>query len=381
MKLVYIANVRLPTEKAHGLQIIKMCENFAKASKFGENLDVELVVPKRFNRIKEDIFLFYNVKRNFKITKIPCFGLFSANGFLGMIYFLTQTVSFLFVARLHLLFSRFDILYTREQIAGLFYKNFVLEIHSLPKKITFFHKIIWQRANKLVVLTNYIKEIIVKNGVANDKILVEADAVDLNEFDIPISQKEARKKIGLPLNKKIILYAGSLTLFDWKGVDIILQAAKFINNNCMFVLVGGEKLEIEALKNKFDIKDSNNVLFAGQKSHSLIPFYIKAADVLTLPNKAGDVWSEYYTSPLKLFEYMAGRRPIVASNIPSIKEILNVNSALLFEANSAVDLVEKINLILANQDLGKKFADNAYKIVMNFTWKKRAQTIINFINC
>ena len=59
-KIIYLANVRLPTEKAHGIQIVKMCEAFA-----GLGLEVELVVPNRLNSIQDDIFDYYGVKKNF----------------------------------------------------------------------------------------------------------------------------------------------------------------------------------------------------------------------------------------------------------------------------------------------------------------------------
>ena len=65
-KLVYIANARIPTEKAHGIQIMKMCEAFS-----AQVVDVELVLPRRLNRIKENPFDYYGVKKNFKITKLP----------------------------------------------------------------------------------------------------------------------------------------------------------------------------------------------------------------------------------------------------------------------------------------------------------------------
>jgi len=379
MKLVYLANIRIPTEKAHGIQIMKMCESFVALKIKGQAVEVELVVPDRSNAIKEDPFLFYNVKQNFKITKIPCFGLFSLPGFWGKVSFLIQEISFLLMAKGYLLFKHFDLLFTREQLTGLFFKNFILEIHSIPRKISFFHKIIWQRSTKLVVLTNYIKSLIVANGLPEEKILVAADAVDLQEFDISLSTNEAREKLDLPVNKKIVLYAGSLLLYGWKGVDVLLQSAQFIKNNSLLVLVGGKKQEIESLKRLSNILDESDILMVGQKPHNLIPYYIKAADVLVLPNKAGDVWSEYYTSPLKLFEYMAGRRPIVAADLSSIREVLDKENAVLFEPNNPLDLAAKINLVIDNPDLGHQLADKAFQKVTNYTWDKRAQTIIKFI--
>src|SRR3989338_4583286 len=67
MKIIYIANTRLPTEKAHGLATMKICEAFARTG-----VTVELIVPKLW-RHSSDPFLFYGVKSNFKINKIFCF--------------------------------------------------------------------------------------------------------------------------------------------------------------------------------------------------------------------------------------------------------------------------------------------------------------------
>ena len=84
MNFVYIANARIPTEKAHGIQIMKMCEAFASLG-----IDVELVVPWRFNSIHVDSFEYYGVKRVFKIVKIPSLDLTA----FGKIGFLIQAFS------------------------------------------------------------------------------------------------------------------------------------------------------------------------------------------------------------------------------------------------------------------------------------------------
>ena len=67
VKIIYIANVRFPTDKAHGLQIAKTCEALSSLG-----ASVILLVPERRNKIKEDSFTFYNVKQNFEIKKEPC---------------------------------------------------------------------------------------------------------------------------------------------------------------------------------------------------------------------------------------------------------------------------------------------------------------------
>ncbi|MCX6731757.1 MAG: glycosyltransferase family 4 protein [Candidatus Parcubacteria bacterium] len=371
MRLIYIANARIPTEKAHGLQIMKMCEAFAQ-----KGLKVELVIPWRFNRIKEDPFAYYDIKKNFKITKIPSLDLIK----FGKIGFWIQSFSFAKIASGYAFFKKSDIIYSRDVLPlfflSFFGKNIVWESHGAQNNPIIGRTI--KKCDKVVAITKGVKDFYVqKYNIDEDKILVASDAVDLKEFDITISKKEARQKLNLPKNKRIILYSGSFYLYDWKGIDVLLGAAKYFDDKYLFVLVGGAEKEILEIKEKFNLK---NILLIGHQPHSLIPIFLKAADVLVLPNKKGDANSEKYTSPMKLFEYMASGVPIVASDLPSIREILNKNNAVLVEPNNPAALTERIKNMLQNPELADKISKQAYLDVQNYTWEKRAEKILDFVN-
>ncbi len=188
----------------------------------------------------------------------------------------------------------------------------------------------------------------------------------------------AELKFVLPQDKKIILYAGSFYLYDWKGVDVLLEVAQKLNaENWLFVLVGGNAKEIKEIQNKYQLE---NILLVGHQPQNEIPIYLKAADILVLPNKKGFEASEKYTSPLKLFEYMASGRPIVASDLPSIREILNENNAVLVEPNNAKALAEGIKKVLSNPELVDKISQKAYEDVKNYTWGKRVSQILKWID-
>ena len=371
MKLIYLANIGLPGDWAHSLQIMKMCEVFA-----GLGVDVEIIVPKRSVKalINEDPFVFYNVAKTFKITRLFCIDL--VPGGTSLFNFLLRTFSFLCSARIYLFFKHFDILYTREQFAGLLFRQVVYELHYLPKKISLYHKINWHKAKALIVLTRFIKDQLVQWRIKADKILVEGDAVSLEEFSSAMAKEDARKYLALPLDKKIILYTGSFFTHSWKGVDVLLESAKHISGEYLFVFVGGNEKEIAQVKKDYV---QNNLLFIGQKLHKEIPYYLKAADVLVLPNKKGDPHSEKFTSPLKLFEYMAAGRPIVASDLQSIREVLNADNSILVEPNIPESLSKGIRKVFENSELAEKIAWQASVDVRNFTWQKRAERIINFV--
>ncbi|MBI4049953.1 MAG: glycosyltransferase [Candidatus Doudnabacteria bacterium] len=181
MRIIYLDSGRLPTEKAHGLQIMKMCEAFAAGG-----AEVELVISSRKNPGAGDPFEYYQVKRNFEITRLWSLDLVNIVSKYGS---WLSRLSFIFTAKRYLKSQRYDVLYLREHMSGLFFRNFVLELHILPQKIRRADLKIWQKARKLVVLTSHTKKLLVEHGIPEGKILVAPDAVEAAKFEIRNSKR------------------------------------------------------------------------------------------------------------------------------------------------------------------------------------------------
>ncbi len=370
-KILYIANHRLPTEKAYGIQISKMCESFA-------DLDYEtvLVAPYRISKIKDDFFEYYNVKRNFRFKKIfsPDFYL---PGRLDRIAFQIKYFISAAILAIYALIKKADIIYSRDELPlyflSFFHKNLVFEIHNFSKKRVFFYKRLKNKKIKVIAISNGIKNELEKNGFDSKNLLVAFDGVDLAKFDIDISKTEARNKLNLPLNKKIVIYTGHL--FKWKGVDTLVEAAELLKD-VLFIFVGGMVSDVEKFKKGHSLE---NILFLGHRPYRDIPLFLKAADVLVLPNEKEEKISELYTSPLKLFEYMASRRPIIASDLPSIRDVLDEKSAVFFEPGNANHLAKGIEKIIESENLAQALSARVFEKVQNYTWQKRAEKILEFI--
>jgi len=364
-KIIYIANARIPTEKAHGLAIMKMCEAFARAG-----VDVKLLIPRRLNTIKDDPFEYYGVKKSFKIKKLPAIDLMFLLGRFG---FFLEACTYAISATMYCLLSSADAFYGRDEISlgliSLFKKNVVWEAHTAKK--SWLVNGLLKRCKFLVVISGGLKEYYTSLGVSENKILVAPSGVDIEKFSIAVSKEDARNATGLPHNKKIVLYTGHL--YSWKGVDVLAEATSKLSPDVLTVFVGGTEKDLADFNEKHG--RIPNIMIVGQKPHKDIPLFLKAADVLVIPNSAQEKISRLYTSPMKLFEYMASGRSIVVSDLPSIREILDDSMAYFFKPDDNESLKEAINNTLVSEKNANKFTDK----VKEYSWDKRATKIVELL--
>lgn len=368
-KIAYIANIRLPTEKAHGLQIMKTCEALVK---YG--MEVELIISNREDVPIGKIFDYYNIKRIFSIKKItvPKIPISSKIGFL--IYSLIFSIR----SALYILKSRPTVIYSRDILPLFFLSNKKLrlyfEAHTGGWNII--TSKVLNKVNGIICITNGLRNLYISHNIDPNKITVIPDAVDLADYVNLPDSRQCRRELNLPESKMIVMYAGSFNVYKWKGLDVFLEASKYIDQKYLFVAIGGTSSEIAKLKEK-GLED--NIILLERVSNNLIPKYLKSADILVIPNKAGDIVSREYTSPMKLFEYMASGVPILASDLPSIREVLNSSSATFFKPDNPVDLARNIDNILDNYTEAKKKADQALIDVKVYDWNSRAERIIEFV--
>lgn len=368
---------RFPSEKAASLFAAKSCESFANTG-----AKVTLLVPRRRGREKVDPYAYYRVQKNFKIVYLPVLD-FLGSQFPQRLAFQIGFATFSICCFLYLFFKakKKDVIYSNESLpvflSSFYFPNTLYEIHDFPERKFAFYKALFHRVRYILVTNTWkIKKIEETFGVSRDKILCERNAVDIKEFDIALTKEEAREKLGLPVAGDIVVYTGHL--YEWKGVDVLAEAAKMLSLDTLVVFVGGTESDIQRFSKKYG--DVKNISIRGHRDHSEIPLWQKATDVLVLPNTAKENISKYYTSPMKLFEYMASKRPIVASNIPSVAEILNDSNAVLVQPDDPKDLARGIEIILRDVTRGVSFADRAYQDVLQHTWEQRAGRILQFLN-
>lgn len=374
MKILYIANIRLPTEKAHGIQIMQTIQALARI----KETEIKLLVPWRFNTIKKSPFEYYDIEKKFNIIHLPVLDLMPLP-FLKPLWFWIENVTFVISAIIYTIFQKDTVYYTRDFLTALslslFGKSIFYEMHTMPACKRFFHVFVWKRSAGLVAISSGIKKELMRFGISEKKVLIAPDAVDISHFNIAVSKEDARRALNLPLDKKIILYTGHL--YAWKGADTLVSAAKKLDTDVLVYLVGGTEEEVS----KFKIQNIKykNIIFVGHKPHQEIPYWLKAADMLVLPTSGKEKIGREYTSPMKLFEYMASGTPIIASDTPAVREILDETTALFFEADNSSDLAEKIYSGISHYVSLDTMSKKAQKVAERYSWIARAEKIFGFI--
>ena len=372
---------------------MKTCEALAKAG-----IEVNLLIPERENYIKKDIFSFYGVERIFTVEYLSGFDFRKWEWWFKKGWFLLERLAVLYRLKKKK-WEEGNIIYTREaEIAWVMAKKGLpvcYEAHTKPR---------WWKLH-LWLVRQTVGIIAISRGLAGEyeaanffskRVVVIPDGVDLEKFNLLVGEQELkfkiREELGLSAKKKIILYAGSFQ--KWKGVDCLIEAInelkvnpseiqdKFYGVKLKIELVlagnGPEEENLRLKVNKLRLRDE--VVFMGFVERSKIPELMIAADVLVLPNSGKEKISRVYTSPLKMFEYMAAGVPIVASDLPSIREVLNEEMAVLVKADDAGVMKRGIEKVLAGGREIEAMVKKNKELVKKYTWRRRAEGILCFIN-
>lgn len=341
MKIYYVVNARLPSDKAYGIQIEKMHAAFRAAG-----VDVALVHPHR----------------------LPG-GLYAQ----GRGWFTISATGFMLYSFARLLFRRLRgeqfLIYTIDMdtfsyaLLPLIAPTFA-ETHS-PKPPTFPNRFFFARVCGVIATTKATRDTLLRTfALSPERVIVEPNGVDAERFK-GTSKEEARTRLALPPDKKIALYIGRF--YAWKGLEVLPRAFSGIPDVLGYV-VGGDQKEFEAVTESTVPK---NMYFAGARPNAEIPLWLSAADALIVLGTARNEDSMKYTSPMKVFEYMAAERPIVASRTNALREVLGPDEAYWYEPDDANSLAHALEAAVS----GPAKQGNAER----YDWSARARRIVHFM--
>ncbi|MBW3597187.1 MAG: glycosyltransferase family 4 protein [Planctomycetes bacterium] len=369
MRVIYISSGNLPSRLANSIQVAKMSQALARHAPAFELVTLgdaaSLAAGREF-----DFREWYGLNHHFRITRLPL--LIRASYPFPREHRLRQ---FPLLATLYAKARKYEVVYTRSTEAARWAARLgctvLLESHEALD--AGYLRRLARRRVLLVTISERLREAYAAAGFPRQRVLVEHDGVDLESFLPAQSKAEARRLLAAPEEGPVVGYIGHL--YDFKGIPLMYELAARLPH-CRFLLVGGWDEDIRRVAAVCSQRRLDNICVAGHVPLARLAPYFFACDVLLLPNSGRHAWSET-TSPLKLFEYMASGRPIVASSLPNIASVLeHGRNALLAAPDDPASFAAQTQRLLSDPPLADHVAAAAKDDVQHYTWDNRAARIL-----
>lgn len=390
MNILSFADTRFPIERANGVQTMATCRAVA-----ARGHHVTLLVRPDSTTPPRDPFRFYGVA---PAPTLVIDTVRAGSGATG------QRIRMLWTALRRALGGGIDVVYTRDLgLAALLARvpasrrpRLVYESHGIapivsaampallgqPRLAPSARKIarldsrealVWRRADGYVTITQTLADDLTARYGARDRVFVVPDGA-APAVPSPNSARPAGAR-------GRVAYAGHL--YPWKGVDVFLHAlaaAPELDG----LIIGGHPGEadlarVTALARSLHLmhhdQQPDRVTISGLLPPHAVAEALASADIFVLPNTATSV-SERYTSPLKLFEYLARGGAIVASDLPAIREVLTHDvTAWLVPPGDASALAAACSTLAADPARRQRLGDAARALSAHYTWDQRADRL------
>lgn len=370
MKIAYCAHSKVPSREANSIHVMKMCQALAK-----QGHDIELLVPDMQTE-SGNPYDYYGVENIFTITHIKW----------PKIKFGVLLYSYRVLRHIKKMDN--GVVYGRDLTTCFFAAMSgiptIWESHSpveyMGSPFTSFFKLMKKKASllKIVVIASTLKQYYIeKHGVSPDMIEILpdcSDPVDLEKVTpAQLDNKGCKASIG---------YIGQL--YSGKGMEILSQLIPLCPD-VMFHIIGGNDKDINRWREA--LKENRNVYFYGFMKPSDTIAYGLAMDILIAPymRKVQGAGSKQFEgdlsnwmSPLKLFEYMSYRKPIIATDLPVLHDVLNEKNSIVCNPDIINEWVDAINLIINSPETANRLAERAFKdFNEKYTWSIRAKRIVS----
>ena len=389
MKILYFADIRLPLERANGIQTMETCHALA-----GRGHEVRLVVRPDTHTPSRDPFEYYGLEPTSRLVveRAPARGPQVARRVSYLAYAAARATGG----------GHSDVVMTRDlAVASLLLRlpartPVVYESHgyapevsaALPELVSSARppdraklarlarreSYVWQHADGYVAITRGLAESLTARFGPRARLAVVPDGSRLTHSH-PGTPAHSGTLAPGTLAPCSVAYAGHL--YVWKGVDVLLQAIARVPE-VRGLIVGGHEEEpdlarLRALAKGLRIED--RVTFTGHLPPSAVAGQLARADIVALPNPASAI-STHSTSPLKLFEYMAAGKAIVASRLPSLGEVLTDEvNALLVTPGDPDALAGGIRRLVNDPALRAGLGSAARDAVAEYSWDRRAERL------
>ncbi|HZS41701.1 MAG TPA: glycosyltransferase family 4 protein [Polyangia bacterium] len=245
-----------------------------------------------------------------------------------------------------------------------------LKLQAAARRV---ERFVWNRADAIVTITSYFRDLILEAGVAPERVHVIPNAVDDSAFGALPDPGALRRKLGLD-GKVTVGYVGAINF--WRRLDLLMQAfaplaARHPTAHMVLIGDGPDRAGVGELARTLGL--DGRVTFTGKVPHAEIPAHLAALDIAVIPH------SNTYGSPMKLFEYMAAGKLVVAPWLPPIVSVIGEDDGgVLFPPLDRDGLERALDGLLADGARRARLGARAReKVLSDYVWRRHAQTILD----
>lgn len=366
MRIVYLSASSIPSRSANSIHVMRMCEAF------GKNGHETTLIGKHFNgNWDKDVYDYYGVEPTFDLVLIP------AKKIMG--------VGLLTLPNLYAHLRQYDpkevLIYARDiygvSLAVRMGFRVIYEAHAPPynRLIRCLETSLFKHLCliRLVVISYALADLYTSMYGVGDKTVVCHDAAS-------VPSRSLNRDLCWPPCRSTLQVGYTGHLHPGRGIDIIIECAKRLPQYDFHVIGGDDKDILQ-----WRPQASSNLHFHGFLEPSRVPFARAKCDILLMPYQTNLALpytranTSAWMSPMKLFEYMASRKAIIASDLPVLREVLNERMAVLVPPADTDRWAEAIKRC-EDAQFRDSLAQNAYEAFLkDYTWERRAKKVLEQI--
>ncbi len=243
-------------------------------------------------------------------------------------------------------------------------------------------KLNYRYCDRIVSVTDKLKEELVNlYAVPEGKIFVINNGANTDLFK-PMNREKVKAELQLEKSKKYVCFVGNLAA--WQGVEFLIYASPLILEKCpevRFLVVGDGAMKNKLLEITSELGLSDKFIFTGRVPYESVPLYINAADVCVAPFIKGRN-AKIGLSALKTYEYLACGKPIVASSIPGVKDLIEFSGGgISVSPENPEELADAVVKLILNEKTRTLMGEKGRKyVVENHSWNGVARKILDICN-
>gem|GEM_PF-857418 len=232
-------------------------------------------------------------------------------------------------------------------------------------------RLLLRRADRILVVSNNARNHLIEAGADSERVRMIPNGVDHARF-----ADATPRDLGFDAGSFIVAFCG--LFYRWHGVATLAEA--FVRLRCtqpaaklLLIGQGEEEARVKSILHAGGIRD--DCLMPGMVPREEVPGYLAAADVVVSPH--ADL-RNFIGSPIKIFEYMASGKPIIASRLAQLAEILtDGETALLVQPGEPIALALAIERLMGSPDLARQLGARAQHEAQAHSWDARLEAILS----